>query len=247
MKKMVALLLALVMVLSLCTVAFATTTPIEQVELSYHQLTLEELKNLTTKDATYSITNIVASPTGLNDYINSLTYFFFNTSNELLFDFYANGGWYDEVNNKVPQNVSDLPFDDVAKVNVSFYVGNTSGNTDNFFTDSTTVSLADGGTLTKGDAYMPTDFNQYNVCYEEPYGYSEIAVHITYDVEQEDDDTHCNLLPLIGLYWTAKYVCGLVKEASTMPYLAPIVKLAVPTAAAMLCLKAISHAVWHLR
>ena len=63
----------------------------------------------------------------------------------------------------------------------------------------------------------------------------------------QSNDTDFNLLSLIGAYWTAKYVYGLVKEASTMPYLAPIVKLAVPTAVAALCLKVVSHAVWHLR
>lgn len=66
-------------------------------------------------------------------------------------------------------------------------------------------------------------------------------------VEDTGSDINFNLIPLIGLYWTAKYVCGLVKEASTMPYLAPIVKLAVPTAVAALCLKVVSHAAWHLR
>ena len=52
-----------------------------------------------------------------------------------------------------------------------------------------------------------------------------------------------SLTGIIGLYWVTKWIGEKLTEASTMPYLAPIVKLAVPVSIAAILGRAIFHAI----
>ena len=54
--------------------------------------------------------------------------------------------------------------------------------------------------------------------------------------------TDCNIFPLIGAYWTAKYICEKVSEVATTPYFAPLMKIAVPTAV----MAVIGHVLCHM-
>ena len=226
MKKFVAFVLALVMVLSFCTVALAKD--VSTVAYTYKQLGIDDLKNLTGEYTDFVVSIVDNAQYDLMQKISGATISCYDADDKkVLYYDYAGKQWYDEYN---PVDIDEFDLTQVAKIALRVSIGHPS-TTNGWFVSPTVT--ANGTSLSNfaNDSTLDSFYELYD-------GHI-LNIVISYDVAQGND---FNLFSLIGTYWTAKWIGGMVKEAATMPYLAPIVKLAVPTAV----IAVIGHVLCHM-
>lgn len=226
MKKLAAFVLALVMVLSFCTVALAKD--VSTVAYTYKQLGIDDLKNLTGEYTDFVVSIVDNAQYDLMKKINGATIFCYDADGKMiLFYLCAGKQWYDGDGSV---DIDEFDLTQVAKIALQVNIGSPA-TTNGWFTSPTVT--ANGVSLKSAGNVGPLD------SYYELYDGHVLNISISYDVAQGND---FNLFSLIGTYWTAKWIGGMVKEAATMPYLAPIVKLAVPTAV----IAVIGHMLCHM-
>ena len=251
MKKLAALLLALVMTLSLCTVAFAGDV-ISQISFSVTPYTLNADNRTQINISSLSENCKVGETQGLKPVI-----VFYDENKTRLYGYSGNNGLW--IGNSGPID-APMDFSNVGYIMEFFTI--IPKNSGDDFNQNVQLSCSVNGnsyTLTKmeasayelGNDYfeessLPEEFLAAGF-YEWVGDRIEIAMAYEYVEPEEDESTNCNLLPIIGAYLAVKAVGNAVKTAVVMPHIVHAVKWVVPTALAALRFGAMSRAMWHLR
>ena len=230
MKRLVALVLALVMTLSLCSVALAE----EKVTAVDVAITLNNGEVPTVEETSGTYEASVYAVFAMKNGSAAPVYCGYNMPGTL-------EGWID-----FEGESADF---ETVKANTDYFIWQVLLSGDGYDFSEIASAKVNGTDFTpfdeQGGPYQSNTFSYSNG------GGSEGAIlNIRQDVSEiddSDDDSHFNLLSLIGAYLAVKAVGNAIKTAVVMPYVVHAMKWAAPTALAALRFGAMSRAVWHLR